>query len=144
MNRRAVFSTLGLMGALALSGCGASNTEADFLCPVQVNGSPCSTIAEADGRGSVGVTPIAERQADTLARDLSQTPLGVTSGKAGGALPYAAMGDGGSAYQASRYRVPEQVGTLWIAPHLDNDGLLFEATNVHFVVRQARWTSGRP
>lgn len=143
MNRRAVFSLLGLMAALGLSGCGASNTEADFLCPVQVNGSPCSTIAEADGRGTAAVTPVAERRADTLARDLSQTPLGVTSGKASGGA-YAAMGDGRPAYQAARYRVPEQVGTLWIAPHLDTDGLLHEATNVHFVVRPAQWASGRP
>lgn len=140
----AVIALTGL--SFMLAGCGGSTTEKDFLCPVVSGGSPCSTISAADTGGGTRVVPVRERFSDTLGKELSQTPLGVGSGKGsvGAGAGLSAMGDGGMAYSAYKYRVPEQVGTLWIAPHQDADGLLHEARFVHFVVREPRWASGRP
>lgn len=117
---------------LSLGACAASNTEKDFLCPAQM-GSPCTTIAAADGGGAAAGTPLQERGEDVLAGTLTQTPLqpgkgGMTSG----------MGDGGFAYDAASYRLPEKVGTLWIAPHAEGE-TLFEATYVHFLILPAAW-----
>ncbi|MEH6772837.1 MAG: TraV family lipoprotein [Cereibacter changlensis] len=140
-------SVLVLLSVPALSACGSKNTEADFLCPAQTGGSPCSTIGEADGRRTATGAPVRERFADTLGKEMSRNPLGYGGGKgSGGAVgaPLSAMNDGGLSYTAAQYRVPEQVGTLWVAPHLDGEGLLHEATFVHFVVREAHWTSERP
>lgn len=136
-----VFSTC--LVALALAGCG-SNTQKDFLCPAQTGGSPCSTISDADRGGGGQTEPVRERFADTLGKEMSNAPLTSGSGKGTSVVPLDAMRDGGMSYAAARYRVPEEVGTLWVAPHLDADGLLHEATFVHFVVREARWASGRP
>ncbi|MDH2328356.1 TraV family lipoprotein [Cereibacter sp. SYSU M97828] len=148
MTLHKVFSAIAILSIPLLSACaGASNTEKDFLCPAQTgNGSPCSTIGEADGRNQASKTPVAERFSDTLGKEMSRNPLTYASGKGGGSAtgaPLTGMTDGGMAYTAAQYRVPEQVGTLWIAPHLDGEGLLHEATFVHFVVREAQWTSGR-
>ncbi|MPL92159.1 hypothetical protein SDC9_38256 [bioreactor metagenome] len=125
----------------AIAGC-STNTQRDFLCPAQ-DGLACATIGEADGQsGGGGVVPVKERPTDTLNKELTQAPL--TFGKGGKGAPLNAitgMNDGGSSYQATQYRVPEEVGTLWVAPHRDNDGLLYEASFVHFVVREARWAT---
>lgn len=127
-----------------LSACGSSTTERDFLCPV-VNGiAPCSTISDADRAGASQNTPVEERFADTLGKEMSQAPLGVGTGKTGPGTATPSIGDGGMAYAASQYRVPERVGTLWIAPYQDSEGLLHEATFVHFVVSEPRWAAGRP
>ncbi|WP_219732754.1 TraV family lipoprotein [Cereibacter sphaeroides] len=85
----------------------------------------------------------ARPSATRSARKMSQSPLGVGSGKGGKltVVSQSSMGDGGAPYRAQQYRVPEEVGTLWIAPHRDADGLLYEASFVHFVVREARWAS---
>lgn len=141
------FITIAALAATPLlAACGASNTDKDFLCPVQTNGSPCATIGEADGRRQgAATTPVAERRGDTLGKEMSGTPLGIGSGKAVAAgAPLTGMKDGGIAYSALQYRTPEEVGTLWVAPHLDSDGLLHEATYVHFVVREAQWNAGQP
>lgn len=146
MTKTKFLSILGVISMPFLAGCAASNTSDDFLCPVQVNGSPCATISEADGSGQSGVTPVSEQIGDTMSKQLSGAPLGISSGKLGkGAVgaPLSAMGDGGFPYSARQYRTPEQVGTLWLAPHLDAEGLLHEATYVHFVVREAQWNAGR-
>ncbi|WP_158972251.1 TraV family lipoprotein [Chachezhania sediminis] len=119
------------MMLLGLAGC-AANTEKDFLCAAQ-EGSPCTTISAVDGTGAGGVIPLAERPEDTALKSLSQRPL--YSGK--GAL--AGMADGGYPYNAALYRSPELVGTLWIAPILDEGGLLEEARFVHFVIREGAW-----
>ena len=129
--------TFGICSALiclgyGLMSCGASNTEKDFLCEAQ-QGVPCATIAQADGQTAPAATPIAEALEDSLGKTLSQEPL--LTGKAG----VAAMGDGGFPYQPQSYRVREQVGTLWIAPYLDESGLLHEARFVHFVIRPGQW-----
>lgn len=126
--------TLALFLILALGACGASNTERDFLCPAQM-GSPCTTIAAADGAGSSDQA-VQERGEDTLAGSLTQTPLSTgKAGKAGNAVP---MGDGGFAYDAAAYRLGEKVGTLWIAPHAEGE-TLYEATFVHFLILPAAW-----
>lgn len=126
--------TLALCLALTLGACASSNTEQDFLCPAQM-GSPCTTIAAADGAGSSG-QPVQERGEDTLAGSLTQSPL--SHGKAGKAGTAAPMGDGGFAYDAGSYRLPEKVGTLWISPHAEGE-TLYEATFVHFLILPATW-----
>lgn len=117
---------------LGLSACAASNTEKDFLCPAQM-GSPCTTIAAADGWGAAAGTPLQERGEDVLAGSLTQTPL-----QPGKGAPTSGMGDGGFAYDAASYRLPEKVGTLWIAPHAEGE-TLYEATYVHFLILPATW-----
>lgn len=118
-----------------LAGC-ATNTERDFLCEAEL-GQPCTSIAEADGGGPGSATAIVERPEDTAISTLSQDPLGV--GKVEGG--FGGMPDGGFAYDTGRYRVPEVVGRLWIAPYLDDNGLLHESRYVHFVVTEARWVN---
>ena len=123
----------GLLTALSLSAC-AANTERDFLCEAQA-GTPCTTISASDGTGAGGITSVAERPEDSATKSLSQSPL--YAGKAGTmGLP-----DGGNPYNASAYRRPEMVGTLWIAPILDEGGILHEARFVHFVIREGEWKS---
>jgi conjugal transfer pilus assembly protein TraV len=124
-----------LGAALLLAGCSGSNTQGDFLCAAQI-GSPCATIAQADGGGTgARVVPITESVEDSAMATLNQEPLAI--GKAGGA--YAGMPDGGFAYQSGRYRVPEIVGRLWIAPYLDGNRILHESRYIHFVVSEAHW-----
>lgn len=134
--------SLTFIAALSVMGCAgfqASNTEADFLCEAQ-QGTPCTTMAEADGGSHGPVTSLKEARTDSQNATLSQDPL--LAGKANtksGALNVSGMRDGGTPYWAGNYRVPEQLGTLWIAPYLDDEGLLHEATFVHFVIVDARW-----
>ncbi|WP_244615029.1 TraV family lipoprotein [Pukyongiella litopenaei] len=120
-----------MIGVVALSAC-ASNTERDFLCEAQA-GSPCTTISAVDGTGAVGTRSVAERPEDTAVKSLTQNPLWTGKGGAVG-LP-----DGGFPYNAAAYRSPEIVGTLWIAPILDDGGILNEARFVHFVIQEGRW-----
>lgn len=126
---------LKLSAALLLGGCASSNTQSDFLCAAQI-GTPCATIAQADGGGASGhVVSITEQVEDSAMGTLSQEPLAI--GKEGGA--FAGMPDGGFAYHSGRYRVPEVVGRLWIAPYLDENRILHESRFVHFVVSEAHW-----
>lgn len=120
------------LAALAISAC--SNTESDFLCEAQL-GLPCTSIAQADGAGTASTTGVTERAEDTAMGSLSQDPLGI--GKAGAS--FAGMPDGGFSYESNRYRVPEVIGRLWIAPYLDDNKLLHESRFVHFVVAEAQW-----
>lgn len=130
MKRYMICLLLGL-----LSACGGSNTEKDFLCPAQT-GMPCTTIADADGTSMPGSgRPLRERGEDTLASDLTQNPLMTGKGKLSAASP---LGDGGYSYEAASYRLPEKVGTAWIAPHSEG-GALYEATYVHFLILPAEW-----
>lgn len=126
----------------ACAGAGASNTEADFLCSAQV-GTPCTTMSEADqGYAASRATPIKESITDSMSAAITQASLPHTASK--GTTKTASrtpqgMRDGGAPYWSGNYRVPEQLGTVWIAPYLDDGGLLHEATYVHFVVQEARW-----
>lgn len=125
-----------------LSGCaGASNTEADFLCSAQV-GTPCTTMSEADrGYQASRATPVKESITDAMSAAISQASLPRTASKgtATASRTPDGMRDGGAPYWSGNYRIPEQLGTVWIAPYLDDAGLLHEATYVHFVVQEARW-----
>ncbi|OUS06294.1 hypothetical protein A9Q96_09980 [Rhodobacterales bacterium 52_120_T64] len=135
-------TTLILTISAGLAGCsvGSSNTEGDFLCEAQI-GSPCTTISGVDGSGAAAIVALAEQVQDTLAGEMSQDPL--PTGKGGiGSSTASAMNGGTAGYNPTRYRQPEILGTLWIAPYLDDESILHEATNVHFVVQEAHW-SGR-
>ena len=123
-----------VVAGLAVAGCAATNTEQEFLCSAQI-GSPCTSIAQADGQGSASVTPVTETVEDIALKSLSQDPLGI--GKT--ADLYVGMPDGGHPYETSRYRQPEIVGRLWIAPYLDDNALLQESRYVHFVLQDAQW-----
>lgn len=125
---------IALIGSIALAGCSATNTEQDFLCSAQI-GSPCTSIAQADGQGSGTVTRVTEAAEDTALKSLSQDLLALDKGDS----LYAGMPDGGHPYETSRYREPEIVGRLWIAPYLDDNALLHESRYVHFVLQDARW-----
>ena len=117
---------------LFLSACSASNTNKDFLCDAQV-GSPCTSIAAVDGIGTSNVTSVAERPEDTAVKSLSQDKLFAAKGSLN------AVPDGGSPYNAKAYRSPEVVGTLWIAPILDEGGIFHEARFVHFLIQEGQW-----
>lgn len=123
-----------------LAGCvgGSNNTEQDFLCEAQI-GSPCTTISGVDGSGTAGIRTLAEQAQDTLAGEMSQDPLQTGKVVLGGAGA-SSMNGGGPGYNPTRYRQPEILGTLWIAPYLDDESILHEATNVHFVVQEAQWS----
>ncbi|MEY3109542.1 MAG: hypothetical protein RL079_227, partial [Verrucomicrobiota bacterium] len=98
----------------ASAGC-STNTQRDFLCPAQ-DGLACATIGEADGQsGGAAMVPVKERPSDTLNKELTQAPLAFGKGDKGAPLnAITGMSDGGSSYQAMQYRVPEEVGTLWV------------------------------
>ena len=132
---RAAILAAGFAALSALSACGTSTTEKDFLCPAQT-GSPCTTISDADGANVGGGKSVRERREDSLSDNLTQEPLRV--GKIGGQNAAAGLGDGGFAYDAGAYRLPEKVGTVWIAPHSEG-GALYEATYVHFLIMPAAW-----
>ncbi len=121
-----------MMFATFVTGCVASNTDKDFLCEAQA-GSPCTTISAVDGTGAAGVTSVQERPEDTAVKSLAQNPLFAGKGNVTGAP------DGGFPYNAAAYRSPEVVGTLWIAPILDEGGILHEARFVHFVIQEGHW-----
>lgn len=123
-----------IIAGLTLAGCSVTNTESDFLCSAQI-GSPCTTIAAADGQSGQDITPVLETAEDTALKSLSQDPLGL--GKSPDA--FAGMPDGGYPYASEGYRQPEIVGRLWIAPYLDQNELLHESRYVHFILQDARW-----
>lgn len=123
-----------LLVSVALAGCSVTNTEADFLCRAQA-GTPCATIAEADGQSGQEVKPVTETLEDLALKGLSQEPIGIA--KTGDI--YASLPDGGYPYDSGRYRQSEVVGRLWIAPYLDQNELLHESRYVHFIVQDAHW-----
>ena len=123
--------------ALALGGCSVigSNTEKDFLCEAQ-DGIPCATIDQADNGGSQRGHGIIERPEDAMAASLT---VEIEDPKGG--ATYGALTSQGYGYEGGRYRVPEVVGRMWIAPYLDENKILHEARFVHFVVSEARWVN---
>ena len=66
-------------------------------------------------------------------KSLTQNPLFAGKGNVTG------VPDGGFPYNAAAYRSPEVVGTLWIAPILDEGGIMHEARFVHFVIQEGHW-----
>ncbi|WP_299969407.1 TraV family lipoprotein [uncultured Roseobacter sp.] len=120
---------------LAAAGCTTTgNTEKNFLCDAEV-GTPCASLSEVDDIVSGhNARSVAEDPRDAQGKSLSQQPLGIGKSAQGRGL-----GDGGPAYVSARYRIPEKTGALWVAPRLDENQVLHEATYVHFVIREARW-----
>ena len=133
MNRLAAFGLV----VMAFSGCSVlgSNTEKDFLCEAQ-DGIPCATIDEADNGGAKRGHGIIERPEDAMAASLT---VQIEDPKGG--ATFGALTGQGYGYEAGRYRVPEVVGRMWIAPYLDEHKILHEARFVHFVVSEARWVN---
>jgi len=135
-----------VMGCLAaVSACTDAtglNAESDGLCAAQL-GQPCTTIQQAD-RGGASLQPyktFQETAQDTRNSQLSQKTLPVASAKGKTTTRTAAAGapNGGPPYHVASYRIPERLGTLWLAPRLDDGGVFHEAGFVHFVVRGASW-----
>lgn len=107
-------SIVAITAMLALSACAAPNSETDFLCGAQ-DGQPCRTMSQVDGQ--------------------APAPTTGSGGVSQGSVALAASSPG------EKIRVPEQIGRLWVAPHLDGSGILHEGANVQFVVRPAQWVS---
>ena len=130
-------SVIAICGLLA--GCVSlgANTQKDFLCEAQV-GSPCATISQADGLQSSQGALVSETVEDTLLGTSMALPALSEKERQGsiGNLPSVEH-----AYETQRYRVPEEIGRLWIAPYRDENQILHQARFVHFVMRPARWAS---
>lgn len=121
--------------ALSLAAC-ADNVANDFHCSAQI-GQPCASISEVDGGGSGVRRAVTEQPTDTALSTLSQDPLSIGKSTGGfGGLP-----DGGYAYDSRRYRIPELVSRLWIAPYEDENAILHESRFVHFVLADPTWVS---
>jgi len=120
-----------------VSGCGHfANTEKDFLCGAET-GQPCRSMADVDGASLLGAGSVAENPTDTNNKQITEEPL-----SAGGKMTVSrAVTVGAASYESGRYRIPEKIGRFWVAPYLGADHILYEGTNVHFVIQQASWGS---
>ena len=127
MSKYACLFAVGILAA-----CATGNTENDFLCGAE-EGQPCASMSEVDGVTSGATRSVPERTADSQNKSLTQARVAGAKGSASDVF------SGGAAYTTSQYRVPEVTGRLWMAPHVDDSGLLHEGTYVHFVVRDASW-----
>jgi conjugal transfer pilus assembly protein TraV len=132
---------LAIASSSLLAGCVSlgANTEKDFLCEAQV-GSPCATISQADGLDSSKGVVVTETEEDAFVG--TNVNIGSYSEKERHGLPGQGFGVD-HAYESQRYRVPEEIGRLWIAPFRDENQILHQARFVHFVMRPARWASSK-
>lgn len=122
--------TLAVAALGALSAC-ASNRNNDFLCPPQTGGgTSCVTLAQADAQVRTGVTPVTASSSGGARATAATTAANA---------PRTAIPGLGARSDAAQFRQPEVVGTLWVAPHLDQAGLLHSEQSVMFVVVPARW-----
>jgi len=137
-----VFKSILIMGILsACTDPVGLNAEKDGLCGAQL-GQPCTSIQQADSGASLQpYRTFTESKSDRQNSQLTQNrlPGSSTKTKVGKATVAAGAPDGGAPYHVASYRVPERLGTLWLAPRLDDAGVFHEATFVHFVVRGASW-----
>lgn len=149
-----------------LSACSvASNTERDFSCQA-IAGSPCQTIASADGSKGGTAKLVTPAGGNTVAP--YNPPQQTFWGKLGFGTPETANATGvsnperptraenarlglrtdrnlpASRYNAAAQRTPERVGTLWVASYLDEENILHDASYVHFVIREAGWANVSP
>lgn len=121
--------SLAIAALVALSAC-STNKNSDFLCPPQAGGgTSCVTLAQADGQARTGVRPVPVSSSRSAASGVA-APAGA---------PRSAILGLGSRSEAAQFRQPEVVGTLWVAPYLDQGGLLHSEQSVMFVVVPARW-----
>ncbi len=157
-----VFLALSVMSVTA---CATNTVSDDFLCEAQL-GTPCTTIADADGSQGRGVPT--RRAPPTGGGERSQpspdhgrgyregrdpsTQGGVYAGPKpiafdnGGDLqrPPAVVAAGPSLYNSQvldpvLFRAPERVSSIWIAPFVGENGFLYQPGYVHFVVEEGRW-----
>lgn len=121
-----------------LSGCVSlgANTEDDFFCEAQA-GSPCATIGSTDGTKANQTIGITETVEDGLLSSIGN--VGAVSEKE--QIGLTGISQGQFAYETSRYRIPEELSQLWIAPYLDENQLFHQGRFVHFVVRDAQWVT---
>jgi conjugal transfer pilus assembly protein TraV len=153
------------LSALVLSACATNTVSDDFLCDAQL-GSPCTTIADADGSQGRGVPT--RRAPHTGGGPRTQPPpdhglshregrdighdVGVHKGPQpiafdnGGDLqrPPAVVSAGPSLFNSQvlnpvLFRAPERVSSIWIAPFVGENGFLYQPGYVHFVVEEGRW-----
>ena len=141
--------SLSILAILGLTACANTGTHAedDGLCEAQL-GQPCTSIQQADGtRASFQpYRTFAQTQQDAKNASLSQKRLPGTVGASGKtktttqtASVASGAPHGGAPYHVQSYRVPEKLGSLWVAPYLGDDGIFREATYLHFVVRPGAW-----
>jgi len=149
-----------------LSACSiGSSHERDFECQA-IAGSPCQTIAAADGsKGGTArlVTPAGGNTVDPynppnqtfrgklgFGKPANNNATGVSNPERPTRAENARLGLRtdrnlpASRYNAAAQRVPERVGTLWVASYLDEDNILHDASYVHFVIREAGWANVSP
>ena len=151
---------------MLLSACSiGSNHEKDFECQA-VQGSPCQTIATADGSNGGSAKLVTPAGGNTV--EPYNPPKPTFFGKLGFGklgnyntdrvsdpeLPtraenarhgtFTGRNLPASRYNAVAQRVPELLGTLWVASYLDEENILHDASYVHFVVREAGWANVSP
>ncbi len=151
--------------ALAVSACATDTVSEDFLCEAQL-GTPCTTIAAADGAqgrgaltsrvshsgGGARSQPSPAHHAERSGGRDEVRGHGVYTGPKpiafdnGGDLqrPPAVVAAGPSLYNSQvlnpvLFRAPERVSTIWIAPFVGENGFLYQPGYVHFVVEEGRW-----
>lgn len=139
--------------SLSLSGCGiTSNHSNDFKCEADL-GTPCTSMAVADG-GRQSQSKLVTPTGGNTVKPYNPNPKPFTGWLKGKGtqltltdanLPRTGTGSPSRNLPASRYnakaqRVPERLATLWVASYLDSDGILHDASYVHFVVQEAGWS----
>ena len=153
-SRRVVGTAALLIGASALGGCASSTVSDDFFCDAQI-GTPCATIAAADGQGSAahglggGVRtgggqherPSPGFRNANLRSGPQPIPFEDPPHVAGVPQTVTAGGDlyGTEVVNPVLFREPERVTTVWIAPFVGQNGYLYQPGFVHFVVEPGRW-----
>ena len=150
-----VIRNIAATGALILSlaGCGiATNHSKDFKCEAEL-GTPCTSMAVADGGQASKANLVTPTNGNTT-KPYNPNPKpfkGWFKGKGAqraildANIPRTGGGALGRNLPASRYnaksqRIPERLGTLWVASYLDADGILHDASYVHFVIQEAGWS----
>lgn len=148
---------------MLLAGCASSTVSSDFECEAQV-GTPCATIAEADGRsvatGSAGYRHRTgggagegqhERSSPAVANGnlrAGPQPIPFEDPPAVARAPQTVVaGDGLASHEVVNpvlFREPERVTTVWIAPFVGENGYLYQPGYVHFVVQEGRWFGPGP
>lgn len=122
----------------ALSAC-SGNRNSDFKCPPQ----GCVTLAQADAQVRTGVAPVTASSSGGAGRTATAAASGRAAAATPAGAPRSAIPSLGTRSEAAQFRQPEVVGTLWVAPYLDQGGLLHSEQSVMFVVTPARWVGAQ-
>ncbi len=133
-----------------LASCGSlsSNHKRDFQCTA-VLGQPCTTISAADGNEAGGNVRNVTPEGGNTVKPHNPRPFFKGFGKGNRQVYDVNLPSGGlgtdrnlaaSRYDAAAQRVPERLGTLWVASYLDEDGILHDASYVHFVIQKGAWS----